>query len=264
MQEGFEPKIAVKTATFATELRLKPLTEPLDETERSDRLKSFVFRKPVALNVRLIRQALLLSSLSIFASLTEAFAGTYFGSGERSIALFGFGLDAVVETGSALIVFWRFWVLRNGRVESYAHRIHRERNATRIIGILLSLLGISIAAKSISDLVSHSIPSSGQAGLWIASGSLLVMSSLWFAKARLASRLDSAALLKDAGCSWVCARLSMLVLLSSAVILLWPRLGWADGTAGFLLAVLVFQEGWRAVRAANRPDFRGGCGCVHG
>jgi divalent metal cation (Fe/Co/Zn/Cd) transporter len=262
MQEAFEQKRAAELKNFASELLFYA---PLKAGDRKMRLRSPVLRRSAVVSRIHVRQALTLAIFSMFACLAEASAGMYFGAGEHSITLFGFGLDAVAEVGSSAMILWRFrMLLREGAHESSADRIKRERRATYVIGTLLILFGVSIGRDSISDLIAHVAPSNGRAGLFIASMSLLVMTHLWLAKKKLASHLHSAALLKDAGCSWVCMRLSILVLLSSLVLAIKPRLGWVDGAAGLLLAALVVNEGRRAVRAAGRPGFQGGCGCMHG
>lgn len=200
-------------------------------------------------------RALLLAWLTVAYNLVEGGVSIAFGVAEESVALWGFGLDSLVEVGSALVVLWRL------RGDLQARATERERRATLIIGGLFLLLALSVTAGSLHQLAIREHPDTTLPGLVIAFLSLSFMVFLWRAKLRAARALDSAALHSDAACSRACIQLSAVLLFGSLVFLVFPALWWADAAAGLLLACLIAREGLEGIRAARRPDFTGGCGC---
>lgn len=263
MQGHQESETVRKTDVFATGLLLKGPVAPSSRGLVRGRVLSTASVGISSRRRAFIRQALALAVFSMLASLVETVAGIGFGTGEHSVSLFGFGLDAIAEVGSAALVLWRFAEIYDGHIENPARRIARERRASSIIGGLLLLFGVSISWGAALGLVRHSEPLTALPGMLIALMSLTVMSLLWGFKKKIALRLDSSSLLLDAGCSWVCMRLSMVVLFSSFCFFLWRGLWWIDGVAGVVLGAMVFQEGWNALQAARQPNFHGGCGCKH-
>ncbi len=196
-------------------------------------------------------RALVLAWITVLYNLVEGGVSITFGLSDGSISLAGFGLDSLVEVGSAMVVLWR---LQGGDLE-------RERRATRIIGILFLLLALSVTAGSVLQLVRREHPHTTVPGMVISGLSLSFMVFLWRAKRRVARGLNSAALAADAACSLACLQLSAVLLVGSLGFELWPSLWWADSTAALVLALLITREGLGMVRAARRADFQGGCGC---
>ncbi len=201
------------------------------------------------------QRALLLAWLTVGYNLLEGGVSIAFGVAEESVALWGFGLDSLVEVGSALVVLWRL------RGDLQARATERERRATRVIGALFLLLAASVTAGSVHQLAAREHPDTTLPGLVIAALSLSFMVFLWRAKLRTARALDSATLRSDAACSLACIQLSAVLFLGSLLFLAVPALWWADAVAGLALAGLIAREGWEGIRAARHPDFTGGCGC---
>lgn len=200
-------------------------------------------------------RALLLAWLTVAYNLLEGGASIAFGVAEESVALWGFGLDSLVEVGSALVVLWRL------RGDLQARATERERRATLAIGSLFLVLALCVAAGSLHQLLAREHPATTLPGLVIALLSLSFMVFLWRAKLRAARALDSAALRSDAACSLACIQLSGVLMAGSLVYLAFPALWWADAGAALLLAGLIAREGLEGIRAARRPGFTGGCGC---
>lgn len=207
-----------------------------------------------------VRRAILLSWLTIAYNLVEAGVSMGFGWADESVALFGFGVDALIEVASAVAVLWRF------RGESGAAAmpdLARERRATLIIGALFVLLALGTVAGAAARLVAGTPPQTTVPGVVVALVSLSFMFFLWAGKRRTAAALDSATVASDAACSLACIQLSGVLLVGSALFALAPQLWWVDAAAAIALAVLIGRDGVGGIRAARRPAFSGGCGCGH-
>lgn len=204
-----------------------------------------------------LRRAWLLAWFTVGYNLLEGAVSVYFGVGDDSVALWGFGFDSFIEVGSALVVMAR---LRHG-FESKATTA--ERRATGAIGRLFLFLALVVALGAILQLTGRRHPPTTLPGLIIAGASLTFMVSLWRAKLATARAMDSAALQGDAACSLACIHLSLVLFSGSLLFLLSPRLWWVDGAAALALALLIAREGRGMLTAAQKPDFSGGCGCAH-
>lgn len=202
-----------------------------------------------------LRQAWLLAWFTVGYNLLEGAVSIWFGVGDDSVALWGFGFDSLIEVASALAVMAR---LRHGFDQPATQA---ERKATGTIGGLFLLLALVVAAGALLQLSGHRHPPTTLPGLVISAVSLAFMVFLWRAKIANAKALDSAALMGDAACSLACIQLSGILFTGSLVFLVLPRLWWVDGAAALGLAVLIAREGWEMLAASRKPDFSGGCGC---
>lgn len=191
---------------------------------------------------------------TVLYNLVEGGVSIGFGVAEDSVSLWGFGADSFIEVGSALLVLWRLGDLGCAPTE-------RERRATLGIGALFLLLALGIVTGSILQLRQGRHPGTTLPGLVIALLSLSFMVFLWRAKLGAAKALNSAAIEADAACSLACIQLSGVLLTGSLLFLLSPRLWWVDAAAALGLALLIAREGHGMIRAALRPEFKGGCGC---
>jgi len=201
------------------------------------------------------RRALILAWITVGYNLLEGGVSIAFGVADDSVALWGFGLDSLVEVASALVVLWRL------RGDLLAKATERERRATLVIGGPFLLLAAIVAWGSLAQLVQGHHPDATLPGMVIAALSLSFMVFLWRSKLRVARELDSAALASDAACSLACIQLSAVLFAGSLLFWIRPSLGWVDAAAGLGLALLIAREGIQGIRAARRPDFDGGCGC---
>ena len=208
---------------------------------------------------RLLQLAVRLAIFTVGYNLLEGAVSIGFGVADESLALAGFGVDSLIEVGSALLVLWRFEAELRGRP---GLPLARERRATLAIGVLYLLLAAATLAGAALQWRAGAHPATTLPGVVISSISLAFMYFLWRAKTRLAHRLDSAVLRADAGCSLYCIYLSLVLLSGSALFALAPALWWADAAAAGLLALLVAREGFSLIRAARHPDFTGGCNCA--
>jgi divalent metal cation (Fe/Co/Zn/Cd) transporter len=165
-----------------------------------------------------------------------------------SVALIGFGLDSVIETVSAAILWWRF------RADADPERRERaERIAHRLVGVCFLLLAAYVAVESLRALWSKALPERSLPGILIAAAAVIVMPLLARAKRRVAAQLSSRALHADSRQADFCMYLSAILL---AGLLLQALLGWwwADPAAALLMAPIIAREGVLGVRGQACND----------
>ncbi len=185
---------------------------------------------------RLRRRAQLLAAASVSYNALEALAAITAGIGSSSIALVGFGLDSVVEMGSALVILWQF---RHPLPES------RERTALRLIGISFLALAGYVAVESTRALLNSERPAHSLLGIVIAALSLMVMPWLSWAQRRTGQALGSGAVVADSKQTLLCTYLSGVLL---AGLLLDQAFGWwwAHPVVGLAIAAVAAREGIQA------------------
>jgi divalent metal cation (Fe/Co/Zn/Cd) transporter len=207
-----------------------------------------------------VRFALALSAITMGFNFLEGLVSIAFGWADQSVALFGFGVDSLVEVASAALIYWRF---RQDGALARAQSSERERLATRSIGIMLLILAVGTAVGAALQLASHRHPGTTLPGILVSLVSLAAMFLLWRGKVRTAAILDSRAMKSDAACSLACMQLSSVLLMGSLLFWWSPRYWWVDAVTALAVSALIAQEGWSGFRASLRPDFSGGCGCGH-
>jgi divalent metal cation (Fe/Co/Zn/Cd) transporter len=157
-----------------------------------------------------------------------------------STALIGFGLDSVVEVGSAATVAWQF-------AAADPHR--REKTALRLISVSFFALAAYVTVESIRALVAGTGAHPSPVGIGLAALSLLVMPVLSYAQRRAGREFGSASAVADSKQTLLCTYLSAVLL---AGLLINAALGWwwADPVAAVVIAAVAVREG----RAAWRGD----------
>lgn len=164
-----------------------------------------------------------------------------------SIALLGFGLDSLIEAGSAAAVLWGMSGVADERQE------RRERASLQIVGVLLLALAAYIAYDSIASIIHHDHAHRSIFGIVVLLASLVSMLWLRRAKRRVAARLDSHALIADSKQTEFCAYLSAIALAGLALNA-WFGYWWADPLAAVVMVPIIVREGVEA--AQGRP-------CIH-
>ncbi|MGH2750069.1 MAG: cation diffusion facilitator family transporter [Actinomycetota bacterium] len=188
-----------------------------------------------------MRKALRLEYFTITWNVVEAVVAVGAGIAAGSIALIGFGFDSSIEGFAASVVVWQ---LRG------AHDEARERRALRLIAITFFVLAGYVVLESARDLVTSSEPETSALGIVVALVSIIVMPTLGFAKKRLAGKMNSQVLHADAAETFLCAWLSVILLIGlvlNATVGWW----WADPLAALGIAWLAIQEGREALRAST-------------
>lgn len=191
------------------------------------------------------RRAQLLAGGSVAYNAVEAIVAISAGVAASSIALVGFGLDSIVEMGSALVILWQF---RHRMPEA------RERTALRLIALSFFALAAYVAFESVRSLLTGEAAAHSTIGIAVAAVSLVVMPTLSWAQRRTGRQLGSPTVVADSKQTLLCTYLSAVLLVG---LLLNSLLGWwwADPAVGLVVAALAVREGREAWRGET-------CGCV--
>ena len=184
------------------------------------------------------RRALVLVAIGLAWNLVEAVVAFWAGARVGSVALIAFGLDSVIELFAGGVLVWRL------RQEGDEHQDEAaERRAQRLVGITFFVLAGYVGLHSVVSLGGWlPEPQPSLAGIGIAVASAVVMTILYVAKMRIASRMQSRALRAEAVESLFCdlQDLAILVGLGLNVLFAW---WWADPVAALLLIPFFIKEG---------------------
>jgi divalent metal cation (Fe/Co/Zn/Cd) transporter len=199
----------------------------------------------------LTRRIRLLVGATIAYNVVEAVVALSAGARADSAALIGFGLDSVVEVGSAAAVAWQF----AGRDPEA-----RERTALRVIAVAFFGLAAVVTVDAVRTLLGAAEPEHSTTGLVLAAVSLAVMPVLSAAQRRAGRELGSASAVADSRQTLLCTWLSAALLVGLALNSLFGW-SWADPLAALVIAAVAVHEGreaWRgeaccAPGAALRP-----------
>jgi divalent metal cation (Fe/Co/Zn/Cd) transporter len=186
------------------------------------------------------RRIRLLVAATIAYNVVEAVVAITAGAIASSVALIGFGLDSVIEVGSAAAVAWQFAGPDHER---------RERTALRVIAGSFFLLAAVVAVEAVRTLVVGDRPEESTVGIVLVAVSVVVMPFLSWAQRRAGRELGSASAVADSRQTLLCTYLSAAVLVG---LVLNAALGWwwADPVVALGLAAVAVREG----RAALRGD----------
>jgi divalent metal cation (Fe/Co/Zn/Cd) transporter len=181
-----------------------------------------------------------LGILSIAFALLEAVLAIPAGLAANSVALLGFGLDSLIEAGSAGAVLW-------GMSGTSQKVVDRERISLRVVGTLLLALAAYVAYDSLVSLVREDRPHPSLFGIIVLLVTIAVMLALRRSKRMVAVQLHSDALIADSKQTEFCAYLSTVAvvgLVLNAGFGLW----WADPAAAMIMVPIILREGLEAVQ----------------
>lgn len=148
-----------------------------------------------------------------------------------SVALFGFGLDSLIEIGASVVVIW----------ELSGTGARRQRRALRLIGIAFVALALYLAIQSVIALVLlHRAAASPGGIVWTAS-TAVAMFVLAFGKRRTGVALGNPVLVTEGRVTLIDGILAGTVLLG---LLLNSLFGWwwADPIAGLVIVYYAARE----------------------
>jgi len=187
---------------------------------------------------RLMRRAWTLSLLTIGWMTVEAAVAIIAALVAGSVALLGFGLDSLIELGSASTILWLYTGDRGGSDAA-------ERRAQQLVAVCFAALALYLAFDAIRALATGAHPDVSWLGVGVTAGATVFMPLLAKAKGRLARQLGSAATAGDAAQSWLCAitaAAALVSILANAALGWW----WLDPIAGLGIAGLAVREGREA------------------
>lgn len=189
---------------------------------------------------RLERQARLLAWGGIAWHVIEFAIALVAGIVAGSIALIGFGADSLIEALAGFVVLWLF---TGARVGSHG----AERRAQQLIALSFYVLAAYVGIEAVRTLVSGHHPHASWVGIGLAAFTAPTMPLLAVVKRRVGRKLNSAATVKEASQTQLCAYLSVALfvgLLANALAGWW----WADPAAAMVIVAVAMKEGresWR-------------------
>jgi cation diffusion facilitator family transporter len=197
---------------------------------------------------RLQRRGVRLEWFTVAWNVAEALVAIAAGVAAGSIALIGFGVDSGIEVVAASALLWRFRSAKAGASQEEHGRA--EQRALYVVSATFFALAFYIAFEAVEGLASRDEPESSRVGLILAVVSLAVMPTLAYAKQQTGRALGSRALMADAVETWVCAYLSLALLLG---IGLHSTLGWwwADPIAALAMLPVIAWQGWETLEEAR-------------
>ena len=195
---------------------------------------------------RLERQARMLAWGGIAYHFVEFGIAIGAGYAASSIALIGFGADSLIEALAGFVVLWLF---TGARVGSEA----AERRAQLLIAASFFVLAAYVTVESIRTLAGGQHPEVSWVGIGLAVFTTLTMPLLAYVKRRVGLKLGSAATVKEASQTQLCAYLSVALLIGlvlNAAAGLW----WADPAAALFIAAVAVKEGRESWRGEGCAD----------
>lgn len=202
----------------------------------------------------LYNRAFLLAIITILYNLVEGIVSTYFGYQDEALTLFGFGLDSFIETISAIGITHMII-----RIKKYptSSKDSFEILALKITGWCFYILALTLAVSAIYNIIENQKPTSTTAGVIIALISIFTMWLLIKVKLSVGKKLNSAAIIADAKCNQVCLYMSVLLLVSSGLWMLF-KIPHIDAIGSLGLVYFSVKEGKEAFEKAKGID---NCAC---
>lgn len=194
-----------------------------------------------------VRRGLRLEYITLSYNVVEAVVAIASGAIASSIALIGFGVDAVIESLSGLTMLWRL------NQDAHARREQFEARAQKMIAVSFWALAAYVGYEAVETLLKRQAPETSWTGIALAMLSITIMPLLARAKRRVGHSINSAAMVADSKQTELCSYLSGILLagLGLNALLGW---WWADPAAGLIMAPIIAREGFSAWRGE-------GCGC---
>jgi divalent metal cation (Fe/Co/Zn/Cd) transporter len=171
------------------------------------------------------RRGVRLEVFTVAWNMVEAVVAVGVGIAVGSVALIGFGADSGIEVVSALALLWR--LLKAGPDASVPEEGGAERKALYLVAATFFLLALYIIYEAAGALLSGEGPQSSTVALVLSAVSLVIMPVLAYLKGRTGREMGSQALVADSKETWVCAYLSLALLLGVGLNVLFGW-WWAD------------------------------------
>ena len=187
----------------------------------------------------LIRNAFLLSLVTILYNIAEGLISLYFGAANETIALLGFGVDSFVEVISGIGIAHMIVRMKYSKVET---RDEFERTALKITGSVFYLLTLGLVVGSVLNLINDIKPYTTVPGIVIAAVSIVTMYWLMTSKLKVGKALNSDAIIADANCTKTCFYLSFILLAASGLYELF-HIEYFDILGSLGIAYFAFREG---------------------
>ena len=203
----------------------------------------------------LVKKAFILSLITIFYNIVEGIISVYFGTGDETLALLGFGVDSFVEVISGIGIAHMILRMRYSKVRS---RDSFEKTALKITGTSFYLLTIGLIIGSVFNIINGVKPTTTIPGIVIASISIMTMYWLMSSKLKVGKELKSDAIIADANCTKTCFYLSFILLGASGLYELF-NIAYFDIIGSLGIAYFAFNEGKEAFEKVKSGNLS--CSC---
>jgi len=203
----------------------------------------------------LIRTAFVLSLITIFYNIIEGLISIYFGVGDETLALLGFGVDSFVEVISGIGIAHMILRMKYSKVET---RDTFEKTALKVTGTAFYLLTVGLIIGSVLNVINDVKPESTLPGIIIAGISILTMYWLMTSKLKVGKALNSDAIIADANCTKTCFYLSFILLAASGLYELF-NIAYFDILGSLGIAYFAFKEGREAFEKVKSGNLM--CNC---
>ncbi len=200
---------------------------------------------------QLHRRGLRLEYFTVSWNVVEGVVAITAGVIAGSTALISFGVDSSIEVISAAALLWR--LRKAGPYATAEEQGAAERRALFLVAATFFLLAAYVSYESISALMKHEVPDRSTVGLLLSVLSLIIMPALAYAKQKTGRELGSKALQADAVETWVCAYLSLALLLGVG---LYVAFGWwwADAVGALAMLPVILWQGWETFEEAREGE----------
>ncbi len=199
----------------------------------------------------LIHTAYILAIVTVVYNLVEGLVSIFFGIGDETLALLGFGVDSFVEVMSGVGILHMISRMKKAGINNINSRDKFERQALKITGTAFYILVIGLISGSVLNIVTGAKPKTTTVGIVISILSILTMFILMKWKFRIGKKLNSDAIIADANCTKTCFYLSFILLVSSVLYELFG-IAWFDVAGSLGIAWFAFSEGKESFEKANR------------
>jgi len=191
---------------------------------------------------KLLRTAFILSLITIFYNIVEGLISVYFGAGDETLALLGFGVDSFVEVISGIGIAHLILRMKYAKVQT---RDAFEKTALKVTGTAFYLLTAGLIIGSVINIINDVKPETTIPGIVIAIISIATMYWLMTSKLKVGKELNSDAIIADANCTKTCFYLSFILLASSGLYELFG-IAYFDVLGSLGIAYFAFTEGREA------------------
>jgi divalent metal cation (Fe/Co/Zn/Cd) transporter len=222
-----------------------------------ENVRQVLLRNEVSLEKEsLLRTALRLEIITVIWMFIEAVAAIGAGIAAHSLLLLAFGIDSGIELTSAIVVFHRFQLELNQKLESDVCNAREvERKTARIAGYLLLLLSAYVVVQAIFGLVMRHAAETSPVGIAVAIIAALGMPFLAKAKLRVGGQIGSRSLRVDAMETLTCGYLAW-VLLAGLLLNTLIRWWWIDSIAALVIVPLLVHEAREALAGETCSERR--------
>lgn len=205
----------------------------------------------------LIRKAAVLILITIFYNIAEGIISVWFGVGDETLALLGFGVDSFVEVISGIGIAHMIFRMKYAKVQT---RDSFERTALKVTGTAFYLLTAGLIIGSVLNVINNVKPETTFPGIIIALISIVTMYWLMTSKFKVGKALNSDAIIADANCTKTCFYLSFILLASSGLYEIF-NIAYFDVIGSIGIAFFAFREGKESFEKAKNDNLL--CNCEH-